>query len=208
MIKKNVKECNVVILITDRETNIKLWDNGSLSYNHNKKTTLPYQYVNLYITSDDDKQEGDWYIDDCFLIRKSITSDKDYWSVRNDYKKIIATTNPDLTIFKGAGINFPLPLIPLDFIKQYCESNGKIEKVFVEYEKITPGLDKDGFGIPTDETYDVLKIDEIDNSINIFTVKEKLFTRDEVIKITESARNHGQRQGDILWEEWINENIK
>jgi hypothetical protein len=50
----------------------------------------------IYITNDEEIKEGDWYIDDGNQIRKSITSDKQYWSVRKDYKKIILTTDQDL----------------------------------------------------------------------------------------------------------------
>ena len=55
-----------------------------------------YKRFNIYITSDEEIKEGDWYIDDGNQIRKSITSDKQYWSVRKDYKKIILTTDQDL----------------------------------------------------------------------------------------------------------------
>lgn len=32
----------------------------------------------------------DWYIDDTMAIRQSVTDDKDYWSRRQDYNKILA----------------------------------------------------------------------------------------------------------------------
>ena len=48
---------------------------------------------NIYITSSDEEiTEGDWYIDDSNMIRKFIISDKEYWSTRQYYKKVILTT--------------------------------------------------------------------------------------------------------------------
>src|SRR5690606_23945131 len=61
----------------------------------------PFQH--LYILSYEDIQVGDFYIDDCNLIRQAITSDKDYWASRPDYKKIIATTNEELRLICKCG---------------------------------------------------------------------------------------------------------
>ena len=48
-----------------------------------------------YIIVDDSViKEGDYYIDDTNTIRQSVTSDKDYWSSRADYKKITHSTEP------------------------------------------------------------------------------------------------------------------
>ena len=59
------------------------------------------EYINIYITSDEEIKEGDWYIDDSNMIRKAFISDKEYWSTRwaiNSYcKKVILTTDQDLT---------------------------------------------------------------------------------------------------------------
>lgn len=33
------------------------------------------------------------------------------------------------------------------------------------------------------------------------------YTKEEVLKLCLSARLHGQRHGEILWEEWIKENL-
>ena len=57
---------------------------------------LGWNFQHLYIISNDEIKESDWYIDDANQVRRSITSDKEYWSVRKDYKKIVATTNPEL----------------------------------------------------------------------------------------------------------------
>lgn len=103
----------------------------------------------VYITSDEEIEddnwfikEGDWYIDDANQVRKSIISDKKYWSVRKDYKKIILTTDQDL-IEKG------VQEIPDEFlewfvknhtckfveVKQLLSNNGN---AFFGYKIITP----------------------------------------------------------------------
>jgi len=44
----------------------------------------------LLIVSDEEIKVGDFYVDDYLLLRKCVLDDKEYWSVRKDYKKIIA----------------------------------------------------------------------------------------------------------------------
>ena len=61
-------------------------------------------------------------------IRQSFTSYKDYWDVRKDYVKIIASMDPKLE----------LPDLPQWYIKEYCEVNGKndFDKITIEFEEI------------------------------------------------------------------------
>jgi len=47
----------------------------------------------LLVDENTNIRDGDWYLDDTNSVRKSITSDKDYWLQRPDYSKIIATIN-------------------------------------------------------------------------------------------------------------------
>jgi hypothetical protein len=57
------------------------------------KITDEHYIVVDYIVVDE-ITEGEWYIDNILTIRQSITSDKDYWSVRKNYKKITHSTQP------------------------------------------------------------------------------------------------------------------
>lgn len=110
----------------------KNWSKGVLDY---------YEAQHLYFTSDEEIKEGDWYIDDCNGIRQSVTSDKEYWEVRKDYKKIIACTNnslkfgedvPGIITFKS------LPQPSQQFIEKYIEEYNKgniITEVLVEVEE-------------------------------------------------------------------------
>jgi hypothetical protein len=83
----------------------------------------------------------DWYFDDCELLRKSITSNEDYWFNRTSYVKVIATTDPVLI---GEGV---LPIDP-----QY-QPKYLVQKATVHIEmnytmgKVTKGRNTIGVGL-------------------------------------------------------------
>jgi hypothetical protein len=101
------------------------------TYSDLKKILPSSNYQHLYITSDEVIKEGDWYIDDANQIRKSITSDKQYWAVRQDYKKIILTTDKKL-------ITDGVQTISDEFLKWFVK-NPSCEEVKVEKEKVILG---------------------------------------------------------------------
>lgn len=162
----------------------------------------------LYIVSDDEINVNDWIYQ---TVTKSII--KAPFNVNNDerFRKIIATTNTNLTIkylkgriydpsksceyygFKsGVGLqshlrNEPMPQIPQDFIKLYCEKGG-IDKVEVEYI---------GFTLYNDFTL----IINSDNIINIKTIKDS-YTREEVIELCQKAYDSG-----TSFKAWCDKNI-
>lgn len=127
----------------------------------------------LYILSDEEIKEGDWYIDDSNSVRQSITSDKDYWIRRKDYKKVIASTDkslgqkafPDLHPSKSNSFIL-LPQIPESFIQEYVKAynEGKpITEVDLEMYPSKEYVDEqDAYG------YDIAKIKiNSDNTIII-----------------------------------------
>lgn len=93
----------------------------------------------IYILSDDEIKEGDWFIwDNDDSIQKAVSDSQAYTdcygkgsfsinmcAIGKEAKKIIATTNPDL-------IKEGIASIDDEFIKQYCDN--PIEEVNVEYE--------------------------------------------------------------------------
>jgi hypothetical protein len=101
------------------------------TYSDLKKILPSSNYQHLYITSDEVIKEGDWYIDDANQIRKSITSDKQYWAVRQDYKKIILTTDKKLITDGVQSID--------DEFLQWFIKNPSCEEVKVEKEKVILG---------------------------------------------------------------------
>ena len=102
---KYYQECEIVMLASDK--NLKIGDLGlsannilwNIKESNFKEADVLYECVpqHLYFLSNGEIKLGDWYFDDCLdKPRKCLTDDKQYWSVRKDYKKIIATTDTSL----------------------------------------------------------------------------------------------------------------
>ena len=87
------------------------------------RETLYYYYEpqHLYVISDDEIKFDDYYIDDVNFVRRSITSNKDYWNVRKSYKKIIASSDTSLK----------LPIIPLSYLKSF---EGRTDEILLEID--------------------------------------------------------------------------
>ena len=193
---KQYKECDVVMLTTDkaelgsimRYVRLSpLHDDsidkplGSLVLNKNFAVTtsnIYWQSQHLYILSDDEINEGDWYI---WLNNKQICQAEGMIMVINnhvnngDIKKIIATTDMSLfinngTFDDGTGTQLPLlntfvPQIPQSFIEHYIEQHNQgniIDKVLVEYEGSFGYSDSDSWESPVINIY---------NSINTLNGK-------------------------------------
>ena len=106
------KKCKVVLLPTDKVFNKKLnkqliIHNGNLQFCQNGQMMREGQPQHLYILSDDEIKEGDWCIYNNHFVKYSKPSNSYF------YKKIIATTNPDL-------IKEGIASIDDNFVKNYC----------------------------------------------------------------------------------------
>lgn len=102
----------------------------------------------FYFTTDEQPQAGDWYID---VISKRLSQSKS--GFRGDmsdspYKKVCATTNPELFpkdlhhIINISGENLGrVYKIPTDFVEEYVKQQGAINQVMLEteYELKAPG---------------------------------------------------------------------
>lgn len=87
------KPSQFVFLPTDKSSRIHLWGNTLLDTKEmtsDKENTIPQH---LYILSDDEIREGDWVFD---LVCKTLWKAKNQQSNTKGFKKIIATTNPEL----------------------------------------------------------------------------------------------------------------
>lgn len=89
----------------------------------------------LYITTDDEIKEGDWFV----AIDSSIQQAKSNYEKLPSDRKIIATTDPELTVLKDVGDEFEVRWEEVriaqpskDFIEKYCKVGG-IDEVDVEY---------------------------------------------------------------------------
>lgn len=135
---KNKKLLHIRMLPTKGKSRLQLHAAGDLSWSDVAENCKYNQH--LYMTSDDEIKEGDWYIDDTNAIRQSVMSDKDYWDRRPNYKKVVTTTD----------LSLKLPPIPHLFVDHYTIRHNKlkpIQKVWIELNDVrrdqedSPGSD-------------------------------------------------------------------
>jgi len=165
-----VKEHNVVMLPTEKASDLCLLDNDLYYLDGDEGTN----YQHLYITSDEDGKKGDYVLD--LGLNKVIhlhskefadafKTDRTIPGIINSCPKIIATTDESLTIKKSAtGVtdggrkrtfysNESLPQPSPDFIKLFVEEYNKgrqIKTVLVEHQLFVSHKDKNCF-IPCED---------------------------------------------------------
>lgn len=174
-------------------------------FKSSEQTYLGCQKQHLYVVSDEEIKTGDWYLDLQGRINYPILSGHEYWGLRTDYKKIIATTDSLLqyAIDKSPypmevyGLPQPSQSFINKFISEYNKGN-IIENVLVEY-----------YECPFYKGQ--LKISNKDNTITIKRVKDSWNREELVIKIKEFAEkfvantNTAYKQKDIS--DWIEQNL-
>ena len=218
------KKAKVVMLPTNQKTKYLMVysdvekTKGKLILNGLKNDEYK-EYQHLYIISDDEIKEGDWFynIHSKIVGRAAFNSGKDELA-----KKIIATTtDTSLYIHQKETVSLPervfyLPQPSQQFIQKFVEEYNKgnvITDVLVEYEvdKVTmactctdssigcPFSYYDGINeccrkrFPNGEYWDKtfkVKINPKDNTITIKKVKE-IYTKEEVISLCDSAYKVG-----------------
>lgn len=158
------KTMKVVMLSTNQISNIAMF--GKLYYD--KEGIDPYvaDTKHLYIVSDNDIKEGDWFENGGYLYQAI----RHYSKAPSD-RKIEATTNTSLLQYQGGSLSKQLPQIPQSFIEAYIKAEGKITEVDVEIEEFS----REVLGIWRIKT-------RPDNTIIIH--QSKTYTRDEVIDKT------------------------
>jgi len=173
------------------------------------------EFFHLYILSDDEIKEGDWYHNS---IDNSIKQTSD-WIYVSTCKKIIATTDKSLILHDNSKNNkcfgtqlsgkcsHILPQIPTSFIQYFIEqyNNGNvITKVNVEYVIWTQDIKTGKFSLFINPF----------NCINIKTVKDS-YSRDEVIAFAKAyaeavwniRHDNGSAFFDTLERKWIEQNL-
>jgi hypothetical protein len=179
-----------------------------------------WQPQHLYITVSQDVEsikEGDWYIDDCNTLRQSITNDKDYWEVRQDYRKIIATNDNliNIPVYPPKG-SYYIGKLQQSFIKEYVDNPDAEYEVEYEYDcERHPELE----GTPIIEEWSWVKVNP-DNTVNITSVEKKMYSGEEVEillkNISMESYIHGLKIGSGQeainrgsWNsiDWIKENL-
>jgi len=161
----------------------------------------------LYITDDSEIKEGDWYywlVTNTVQCFKSFNGDKP----TDDCKKIIGTTNPELTGIKKEweelsgdwhkSSRLGLPQIQQSFIESYCKN--PVDKVMVEYTR-----DEDSMQLNINTKGEVsswyLKLTS-NNEIIIHPIEEKMYTEGELIQFV--LDNRFRIDSDTCREEIIN----
>ena len=200
-----LKKCKIVMLPTNQQTKYLMVysdvekTKGKLILNGLKNDEYK-EYQHLYIISDDEIKEGDWF----YNIHSKIVG-KAAFNFGKDglAKKIIATTDSSLTLYMG-GYNMgkSLPQPSQQFIQKYIEEYNKgnvITDVLVEYGIIYEGRSYDLYNP------DKLKVNLKNNTITIKKVKDS-WNREEILNDIEQAIIQGLDIGQYR-DKWIKENL-
>ena len=206
--KKTVK---VVMLPTEKASNIALGLNNIListiltSNIQNRNDDFINQH--LYLISDDEIKEGDWFIGQISnQVYQARSNNKANWKG----KKIIATTDNSINV------NYPIAEIPESFIQAYIKAYNEgspITEVTVEYEETTD-YSKMGRDLCINRTFTPKT--RAGNTVIIH--QSKLYTRDDMIKAFDSGKGlvfstlhlTNSSQIDLIQSEsdkWIQDNL-
>lgn len=196
------KRTKVVMLSTNEKASLLLGTSkGGLLIKSNRgvsnSTHLKNQH--LYLLSDDEIKEGDWFLEKG--LRISVFPN--YLTDTNECKKIIATTDKSLVVSKDTGIvgiEYNLPQPSESFIQKFIyayNNDDPITEVMVEYNHLQS---------TTDLNEEWLKVNSSDNTITIRKMKDS-WTREEVINLCREAINYGKDYNGNLSEKWIEYNL-
>ena len=196
-----LKDCRVVLIPTDHSEKSIIVHETSMMFSENLLTRDYLSSVgakghHMYITSNDKIEEGDWCYcrkpensGDRKIIKVDSKSKVETFNLYEYYYKIIATTNPTLTIreIKGGegdiivkGIN--TPGVSRGFIDRFCGNNGSIVDIQVEFEE-----DWDFISDGVQECWHILKKRE-DNTIIIRQAQK--YTLDDINTIVCNNTNY------------------
>lgn len=200
---------NTLFIADRKKLGNKIFEAGVLSSQY----IGVYQPQHLNVISDEDVKEYDWVLKPDGTVLKIFGNDYIAYleSNSNATKKIIASNNPELTTFKGAGIYFPIPTISESFIEFYCEKGG-VDEVYVEYiqECLKPPFGDCSNYFEKDYKCDnsCLKHNVSDNTISIFVKKDNLDTEQlirEWANYTCTGRGQFWKPKDL--DVWIDEKL-
>ena len=124
---------NIHVLPTDKPSRIRIGNNGNFVFGlmQNSITSKNDSYTNqhIYITSDEEIKEGDWY----YYFGHIVKYDSDENTLTPNCKKIILTTDQDLNGVQS---------IDDEFLEWFV-NNPSCEEVEVENEKVHVGWEPD-----------------------------------------------------------------
>jgi hypothetical protein len=211
------KKSQLVALPADNGS--KLWLNGdgsgwTLQNQEGYNSTRIKGAHHLYLLSEDEIKEGDWYINiptNKLEHKKSNVIQKGGFP----YGRIVATTNPDLWKEKVYGYRdnkwgeIPTGIwkVPTSLIEVFVKLQGLIKEVFIEYDEREMVYYELGCYKPKD-------LPKLTSNGEIIwsPVEKKMYTREEVMTIAGHAHGHGYAlclgvTNDLLdFEDWFNKN--
>jgi len=213
----------VLLPTTNAENSIIKYRNDSLLH---QKSLLTQSYLkefgkksfHLYLISDDEIKERDWYIEDLGLPDSTLLHQMDKasyegWNSTDSKKdnlkrrcaKVIASTDSELKLFQDLyGIPHYLPQFSENFLKAYCKAGGKITEVMVEYSRFC-SVGK--YPIDQNNWYEALKLRD-DNTVIISTVKTNI-NKESLPKIIKNILDDlNTNQEQLLTDEDIEDYIK
>ena len=244
----NTKEYQLLLsnsLFWTSKIEIERYTEGWFFLNNSSKhnscaITIPnvdiFKHQHLYITSDDEIKEGDWYFDGTDFIHKKSKHNNTLVDGNKQAKKIIATTDTsllidtyinqgdtvkgDLIIKRGSDyttelrgkINLPQP--SQQFIQKYIEEYNRgniITDVLVEYlENYTLEYYESAIEnkrlAQKTNIKETLKVNPKDNTITIKKAKDS-YTREEVENLIYKAMKNRCYTTVAEWKKWIEENL-
>jgi len=196
------KKCKIILLPTENESSIWSHKGRRLYFNqanfNDKNDEIRYH---LYITSDDEIKENDWFIQIHQGNKSIVKCDKQNKSVINTNQsrflkafKIIATTETSLN----------LQQLSQELIKAYCDK--PFDEIKVEYEQ--PLGQNPSIPSFMQESLK-LKTDSYNNIITSF-IKDS-YSREEVISLIKSFididDNHLRHTSKFKLDNWIKQNL-
>jgi hypothetical protein len=160
---------NIHVLPTDKPSIVASLTCGSFEYSKTGKPfkeTLDWKLKNIYITSDEEIKEGDWYYDcgdENFICKTFKHTTQQYQRI-----KIILTTDPDL-------IKDGVQAISDEFLEWFVK-NPSCEEVKIESWQTKGEWDLDyKIIIPQEEPKQETFGEFIDKSINIISMANSMF---------------------------------
>jgi len=161
----------------------------------------------LYFLSDEEIKVGDWYFDGVDYILQKTKHNSDLVEGNKEAKKIIATTDSSLTMYKESGPaawNEPLSRPSDAFIQKYVEEQGKIEEVLIEIQVATR--------IESSENYDLDEIWILDQKVkDVFSDEEYNLNQHTKVKVasdnTITIKKVRESWDDILQEYYASNEV-
>lgn len=172
-----------------------------------------FKSQHIYLTTGEEIKEGDWYINSAnkkdYINRSGNTR---FDGLYTDCRKIVSTTDTSLWEHDDT-VPYPktrpaLPQIPQDFLKEYCEADGKIDEVDIEITCLY------GDNCPSKGAYDKQHLCnlgiKLDSSNCVIISKSKdSWSREEVEDLLHSFSTVLQVKGfgTKLERDWIEDNL-